>query len=177
MSHTPEPSDADPPYVKNVDDVLTAVAADLSNGLTAQEAARRLAVNGANSLRAAPPVADWRRVLAHFQDPLVYLLLAAIAIAVGAWIIEGRVGWPVDAMVITVVVLINAVIGYVQSIVITAYRNAATSSQLSASHRLILVQRSTSRWQNHQQHTLTRCGCGAHSRLGFHPAGPSDHGN
>ena len=114
MSHTPEPSDADPPYVKNVDDVLTTVAADLSNGLTAQEAARRLAANGANSLRAAPPVADWRRALAHFQDPLVYLLLAAIAIAVGAWIIEGRVGWPVDAMVITVVVLINAVIGYVQ---------------------------------------------------------------
>ena len=35
-------------------------------------------------------------MLAHFQDPLVYLLLAAIAIALGAWMIEGRVGWPVD---------------------------------------------------------------------------------
>ena len=35
-------------------------------------------------------------MLAHFQDPLVYLVLAAIAIAVGAWMIEGRVGWPVD---------------------------------------------------------------------------------
>ena len=114
MSHAPARIETGQPSVKRVDDVATAFAADLINGLTAQEAARRLAANGANELRAAPPVAGWRRVLAHFQDPLVYLLLAAIAIAFGAWIIEGRVGWPVDAMVITVVVLINAVIGYVQ---------------------------------------------------------------
>ena len=114
MSHAPARIETGQPSVKRVDDVVTAFAADLINGLTAQEAARRLAANGANELRAAPPVAGWRRVLAHFQDPLVYLLLAAIAIAFGAWIIEGRVGWPVDAMVITVVVLINAVIGYVQ---------------------------------------------------------------
>ena len=114
MSHAPARIETGQPSVKRIDDVVTAVAADLINGLTAQEAARRLAANGANELRAAPPVAGWRRVLAHFQDPLVYLLLAAIAIAFGAWIIEGRVGWPVDAMVITVVVLINAVIGYVQ---------------------------------------------------------------
>ena len=107
-------SDSHHPSIKNFDDVVRAVAADASNGLSAQEAARRLIANGANQLRAAPLVSGWRRVLAHFQDPLVYLLLAAIAIALVAWIIEGRVGWPVDAMVIVVVVLINAVIGYVQ---------------------------------------------------------------
>ena len=78
MSDAPIDSEIDHPSVSNVDDVLTVVAADLSNGLTAQEAARRLAANGANKLRAAAVVAGWRRVLAHFQDPLVYLLLAAI---------------------------------------------------------------------------------------------------
>jgi P-type Ca2+ transporter type 2C len=31
-----------------------------------------------------------------------------------AWAVEGRVGWPVDAIVITLVALINAVLGYVQ---------------------------------------------------------------
>ena len=102
------------PSIKNVDAVVTELAADASNGLSAQEAARRLIANGTNQLRAAPSVSGWRRVLTHFQDPLVYLLLAAIAIALIAWIIEGGAGWPVDAMVIVVVVLINAAIGYVQ---------------------------------------------------------------
>ena len=102
------------PSIKNVDAVVTELAADASNGLSAQEAARRLIANGTNQLRAAPSVSGWRRVLTHFQDPLVYLLLAAIAIALIAWIIEGGAGWPVDAMVIVVVVLINSAIGYVQ---------------------------------------------------------------
>ena len=88
--------------------------ADLEAGLTSAEAARRLLKDGTNELRAPPPVPAWRRVLAHFQDPLVYLLLAAIAIALAAWAIEGRHGWPVDATVIAAVVLLNAVLGYVQ---------------------------------------------------------------
>ena len=114
MSEVTTDSETGHPSISSIDDVVAAVAANLSDGLTAQDASSRLTANGANKLRAAPPVAGWRRVLAHFQDPLVYLLLAAIAIALGAWIIEGRVGWPVDAIVITVVVLINAAIGYVQ---------------------------------------------------------------
>ena len=56
----------------------------------------------------------WRRALAHFNDPLIYLLLAAITIALVAWLIEGRVGWPVDAIVIAVVVVLNAAFGFVQ---------------------------------------------------------------
>jgi hypothetical protein len=37
-------------------------------------------------------------MLAQFQDPLIYLLLGAIVIALIAWLIEGRPGWPVDAI-------------------------------------------------------------------------------
>ena len=104
----------DDPSVKDADDVATALGADLENGLTAQEASRRLSEYGPNELRSAPQRPAWRRVLAHFQDPLVYLLLAAIAIALVAWVIEGTKGWPVDAIVIAAVVLLNAVLGYVQ---------------------------------------------------------------
>ena len=56
--------------------MAAALAADVENGLSAQEAARRLARNGTNELRAAPLVPAWRRALAQFQDPLIYLLLA-----------------------------------------------------------------------------------------------------
>jgi len=97
-----------------VADLARRLASDPEKGLTAQEAARRLAAEGPNELRAVPPVAAWTRMLAQFRDPLVYLLLVAIAIALAAWLIEGRAGWPVDAIVIALIVAANAVIGYVQ---------------------------------------------------------------
>ena len=75
-----------------------AIGVDIENGLTSEDASRRLLADGPNELRSAPRRPAWRRVLAHFHNPLVYLLLAAIAIALAAWMIDGWVGWPVDAM-------------------------------------------------------------------------------
>jgi P-type Ca2+ transporter type 2C len=94
--------------------VARALGADLERGLSAQEAATRLLAQGPNELRTAAKVSPWRRWLAQFQDPLVALLLVAIVIALVAWWIEGRVGWPLDAIVIAVVVLLNAVLGHLQ---------------------------------------------------------------
>ena len=102
------------PSVTDATEVAGSLRADIEHGLTAAEASRRLAEHGRNELRGVPPAPTWRRVLAHFQDPLIYLLLAAIVIALAAWFIEGRVGWPVDALVIAVVVLLNGALGYVQ---------------------------------------------------------------
>ena len=56
----------------------------------------------------------WRKISAQFLDPLIYLLLAAVAISLLAWALGGRHDWPVDAIVIAVVVVLNAVLGYVQ---------------------------------------------------------------
>ncbi len=97
-----------------VDEVAATCKTDLARGLTAAEAARRLARDGANELRALAPVSRWRRALAQLQDPLVYLLLIAAAVALAAWVVEGRTGWPMDAIVITIVVVLNAVLGWVQ---------------------------------------------------------------
>jgi len=100
--------------VLEVEEVAEALAVDLGSGLSSAEAARRLAADGPNELRATPPVPIWRKVLAQFQDPLIYLLLVAVVISLVAWVLGGRVGWPVDAIVIAVVVILNAVLGYVQ---------------------------------------------------------------
>ena len=102
------------PSVQNADEVARTLGADLENGLTSQEVSRRLAQDGPNELRSAPRRPAWRRALSHFHDPLVYLLLAAVAIALVAWVIEGMAGWPVDAIVIALVVVLNAVLGYLQ---------------------------------------------------------------
>ena len=104
----------DDPSTQDVADVARACGADLEAGLSSSEAAHRLARDGPNALRAAAPTPRWRRLLAQFQDPLIYLLLAAIAISLVAWAAEGRTGWPVDAIVIGLIVLLNGLLGYVQ---------------------------------------------------------------
>jgi Ca2+-transporting ATPase len=77
------------------------------NGLDAAEAASRLAQHGPNELprkRKAPAVVLFLR---QFLSPLIYVLLGAVAVS-------AAVGHYIDAGVIAGVLLINAVIGYVQ---------------------------------------------------------------
>jgi magnesium-transporting ATPase (P-type) len=102
------------PSLREARSLLAELEVDPGRGLTADEARARLAHHGPNELRSAPPVALWRKVLAQFQDPLIYLLLAGIVISLGAWAAEGARGVPVDALVIGIVVVANAVLGYVQ---------------------------------------------------------------
>ncbi len=102
----------DDPSVKDADEVARALGADFENGLTSKEASRRLAQGGPNELRSTPRRPAWRRVLSQFHDPLVYLLLAAVTVALVAWVIEGMVGGPVDAIVISLIVVLNALLGY-----------------------------------------------------------------
>ena len=109
----------DDPSLSDVTDLARVLGTDLERGLGAEEAANRLRTDGPNELRALPPVPLWRRALAQLQDPLVYLLGAAAAVALAAWWFEGRgrpgaAGWPLDALVIACVVVLNAVLGWLQ---------------------------------------------------------------
>jgi magnesium-transporting ATPase (P-type) len=78
------------------------------------EVAHRQARDGPNVLRATAVRSAFRRLLLLLADPLVVLLTAAAAIAFGAWMVEGRHGWPIDTSVILLVVLFNTVIGWWQ---------------------------------------------------------------
>ncbi|HSL35523.1 MAG TPA: HAD-IC family P-type ATPase, partial [Arthrobacter sp.] len=103
-----------PWHLRRALEALDTLEVSPETGLDSDEADRRLALYGANELRSAPPVPLWRKILRQFQDPLIYLLLAAIAISVVAWAVEGAAGVPVDALVIGAVVLFNGVLGFVQ---------------------------------------------------------------
>jgi magnesium-transporting ATPase (P-type) len=76
-------------------------------GLASAEAASRLRAHGPNQLPAAPGRHPVLRFLAQFNNPLIYFLLAAALAA-------GLIGHHVDAAVIVAVVLINAIVGFVQ---------------------------------------------------------------
>ncbi|HEX6074362.1 MAG TPA: cation-translocating P-type ATPase [Micromonosporaceae bacterium] len=103
-----DPSRMDVPELARVLDT------DPERGLSRAEAARRLDAAGRNEIQATPPVPTWRKVLAQFQDPLIYLLLAAVAVSVAAWLAEGADGVPVDGIVIGSIVILNALLGFVQ---------------------------------------------------------------
>ena len=131
-----QPGDIGDPSVMEAGAVATALAVDVGNGLNATEATRRRAQNGPNELRAAPRVPAWRRALAQFHEPLIYLLLAAVFIALLAWWVEGRVGWPADAIVIAAVVLLNGVLGHVQEA--KAHNAVAALAKMTAATTTVL---------------------------------------
>lgn len=102
------------PWRSDVADVLAEIASDAGRGLSAGDAADRLGRFGPNELSAVAPVPAWRKLLAQLADPLIYLLLAGVAISFGAWWIEGRDGVPFEVIVILSIIVVNAVLGYVQ---------------------------------------------------------------
>lgn len=102
------------PWLVEAAEVADRLATDPSTGLSSAEAAARLAQVGPNRLDATAPVPAWRKLLAEFVDPLVFLLLAAVAISLLTWGLEGAHGVPFEAVVIGVILVANAVLGYVQ---------------------------------------------------------------
>lgn len=93
-------------HARYADDVLTGLESSPS-GLTVEEAARRLDKYGRNQLPAVAGRHPLLRFLAHFHNALIYFLLAAAVAA-------ALLGHFVDASVIVAVVLVNAVVGFVQ---------------------------------------------------------------
>lgn len=93
-------------HARPIADVLTSLRAE-DTGLTGDEAAARLEAVGRNVLPEPKRTPAWLRFLGHFNDTLIYILLAAAAIKaiMGDWL---------DFWVIVSVAIINAVIGYVQ---------------------------------------------------------------
>ena len=116
MSQTRQPgvASAAPPWQRDASDVVASLGTDASTGLSSAEAAARLRRDGPNQLDPGAQVPAWRKLLAEFADPLIYLLLAAVVVSLGAWALEGASGVPFEAIVIAVIVALNGVLGYVQ---------------------------------------------------------------
>ena len=102
------------PWRSEIADVATDQQVQIEGGLSSAEAASRLVRCGPNVLDATVPIPSWRKLLAQFGDPLVYLLLFAVFVSFVAWSIEGFVGVPFDVIVILLIICTNAILGYVQ---------------------------------------------------------------
>ncbi|MDP2375166.1 cation-transporting P-type ATPase [Reyranella sp.] len=77
------------------------------DGLSQDEATQRLATHGPNRLPQGPRRGPLLRFLSQFHDLLIYVLLTAAVLSV-------LTGHGTDALVILAVVVVNAIIGFVQ---------------------------------------------------------------
>jgi Ca2+-transporting ATPase len=96
------------PWSLDADDLAESLDASAATGLTATEAARRLEQHGPNRLAEPPRRPAWKRLLAQFTDLLILILIGA---AVVSFVISRELKTPI---VVLVVVVLNAVIGFVQ---------------------------------------------------------------
>ncbi|MDI1293686.1 MAG: HAD-IC family P-type ATPase [Methylobacter sp.] len=90
----------------SAEEALTQVDSSAA-GLSAQEAARRLAVNGPNELKEGKRISPLRIFFDQFKSLIIWILIAA---GVVSWLLGERV----DAIAILAIVALNAVIGFYQ---------------------------------------------------------------
>ena len=99
------------PYLTECSEVLSELQTG-AEGLSSQEAGRRLAQSGPNKLKEAKKVSLLARFLKELADPMIIILIAAAAVSGITALYSGESF--ADVIIILAVVIINAVLGVVQ---------------------------------------------------------------
>lgn len=86
------------------------------NGLTSLEAEKRLATFGKNTLQTSKKTNYIAKFLSQFKDIMVIILLCAAVISLIFAVIQKSTSELIDAIIIFVIVLINAILGFSQEI-------------------------------------------------------------
>ncbi|KMT21390.1 calcium-translocating P-type ATPase, SERCA-type [Clostridium cylindrosporum] len=88
-------------------DALEHESISLDKGLTSKDAHKRLEKYGYNELEAKKKISAIKILIAQFNDFMTWILL-------GATLISGFMGEKADAVTILIIILINAILGFVQ---------------------------------------------------------------
>jgi Ca2+-transporting ATPase len=99
-------TDLVPFHVLTVYDALDALDAS-PHGLSTEEATRRLDAIGPNELEAPERTSPWALLLAQFKNVLIVILLIAVALS-------AALGHGIEAIIIGVIVVFAALLGFVQ---------------------------------------------------------------
>jgi Ca2+-transporting ATPase len=110
-----------PVYAVGAGAVADGLSTDAEDGLAASEAAARLQRYGRNRLEPQTRTPYARLVAHQLVDPLVALLVAAA-------IVSAAIGDPVDGIVIAAIVILNAVLGFMQELSAARAINALARS-------------------------------------------------
>lgn len=99
----------DKPYEEALKETKTTL-----HGLSAEEAAARLEKDGRNAITGAKKKPAILKFLSQFVDPMIIVLLAAAVISSVISIVQKEYTELIDAGIILLIVIINAIIGFVQ---------------------------------------------------------------
>lgn len=94
-------------YKKSKNEILKELDVDEKNGLSSTEALRRLEKYGKNKLETKKKKTLFKQFLSQLKDVMIYILIIAA-------IISAFLGEISDALIILLVIIINAVIGVIQ---------------------------------------------------------------
>lgn len=103
--------------------VLRYFSSDCRHGLATPEIAARLAQFGENSLKSGPKISPWQIFISQFLDFMVLVL-------VGAAVVSGLLGERADAVTIIAIVVLNAILGFIQEY--RAEKSLAALKELTA---------------------------------------------
>ena len=94
-------------YARTIEETLSSLCTDAESGLTNSEAKSRLNTYGYNELIEKEKRNWWKQLVAQFQDFMVLILLVAT-------LISALLGEYIDAGTILAIVIMNALLGFIQ---------------------------------------------------------------
>lgn len=101
------------PFAMNLDEIYSEYQTSVS-GLSSAEAKKRLNENGANELRGKKPQSSWARFFGQFKDLMLIILLIASVVTAIIAVVHHEYMDLIDSGIILGIVIINAIIGFVQ---------------------------------------------------------------
>ncbi len=121
--------EATPPYLRPTADVVRDLHTDVTSGLSAQEAAERLATHGPNQITAEKPPSAVAVALTQLRDPMNIMLVAVTVVS----LLIGQVS---TALLVAVLVLLNVALGTRQELKARASVDALAKLQVPQSRIL-----------------------------------------
>ena len=121
--------EATPPYLQPTAEVVHDLHADVTSGLSAQEAAARLASHGPNQITAEKPPSAVAVALTQLRDPMNIMLVAVTVVS----LLIGQVS---TALLVAVLVLLNVALGTRQELKARASVDALAKLQVPQSRVL-----------------------------------------
>ena len=123
MSAIAETASETPWFAQDAASVTAALGTEAQSGLTAAEAASRLAAHGPNAIAAEPSPSAWQIALAQIADPMNIMLIAVVVISF--FIRQGSVG-----VIVGLLVVLNVVLGTRQELKARATVDALANMQI-----------------------------------------------
>ncbi|ACL70941.1 calcium-transporting P-type ATPase, PMR1-type [Halothermothrix orenii] len=116
-------------YNKSIEEVSKDQKTNIDQGLTVEEAKKRLDETGPNRLKESKGRSPWQMFIDQFKDALVIILLFSA-------IISAAVGEISDSLVIAVILILNSTLGVIQEY--KAEKSLAALKELASPRALVL---------------------------------------